>query len=60
MESRSHYSDAAGHPEVPETHGFVLRAGGDHPASPRVQRQDVTYKNKRDFSPQKLTSNLEG
>lgn len=43
MESSSYDSDTAGHPEVPETHRLVLGARGDHPAAPRVQRQDVTW-----------------
>lgn len=42
MESRSHYSDTRGHPDVPETHRLVLRARGNHPAAPRIQRQDVS------------------
>lgn len=43
MESSSHNSDTAGHPEVPETHRLVLRARGNHPASPRIQRENVTW-----------------
>lgn len=43
MESSSHYSDTAGHPEVPETHRLVLRTRGDHPASPCIQWQNVTW-----------------
>lgn len=44
MESSSHYPHTAGHSEVPETHRLILRAGSDHPASPRVQRQDVSWR----------------
>lgn len=47
MEGSSHYSDTAGHPEVPEAHRLVLGARGNHPASPGIQRQNVTYKTQK-------------
>ncbi len=46
VEGCPHHSHTAGHSQVPETHRLILRARRYHPAPPRVQRQDMTWREK--------------
>lgn len=41
MHSRPNHLHTAGHTQVPKPHCLILRAGGNHPPAPRVQRQNV-------------------
>lgn len=43
MKGRPYHSYTARYPQVPKTHSLILRARCYHPASPRVERKDMTW-----------------